>query len=62
MSLRLPAVRETASGVPRPQAIQVVLGAWNPALHAKGRALEELRWRLVAVTRRAATDDLDAAA
>lgn len=31
-----------------------------PELHAKERTLEQLRWRLAAVARRAATDDLAA--
>jgi hypothetical protein len=34
----------------------------TPELHARERTLEQLRWRLAAVARRAATDDLDAAA
>ena len=34
----------------------------NPELRAKERALEQLRWRLAAVARRSASDDLDAAA
>ena len=34
----------------------------NPELRAKERALEQLRWRLAAVARRSAGDDLDAAA
>jgi hypothetical protein len=36
--------------------------AGTPELHAKQRTLEQLRWRLAAVARRTATDDLDAAA
>lgn len=34
----------------------------GPELHAKEHALEQLRWRLATVARRAATDDLGAAA
>ena len=34
----------------------------NPELRVKERALEELRWRLAAVARRSASDDLHAAA
>jgi hypothetical protein len=34
----------------------------TPELAAKERALEQLRWRMAAVARRAATDDLGAAA
>ena len=34
----------------------------DPAVRAKERALVELRWRLAAVARRAATDDLQPAA
>jgi hypothetical protein len=34
----------------------------DPAVRAKERALDELRWRLAAVARRAATDDLQPAA
>ena len=34
----------------------------SPELHAKERTLEQLRWRLAAVARRSASDDLDAAA
>jgi hypothetical protein len=34
----------------------------TPELHTKERTLEQLRWRLAATARRAATDDLDAAA
>ena len=34
----------------------------TPELRAKERALEQLRWRLAAVARRSASDDLDAAA
>jgi hypothetical protein len=34
----------------------------TPDLHAKERTLEQLRWRLATVARRAARDDLDAAA
>jgi hypothetical protein len=34
----------------------------TPELHAKERGLEQLRWRLAAVARRATSDDLDAAA
>lgn len=33
-----------------------------PELAARERTLEQLRWRLAAVARRTATDDLDAAA
>jgi hypothetical protein len=33
-----------------------------PELHAKEQTLEQLRWRLAVVARRAATDDLGAAA
>jgi hypothetical protein len=33
-----------------------------PGLDAKERTLDQLRWRLANVARRAATDDLDAAA
>lgn len=33
-----------------------------PELDAKERTLDQLRWRLATVARRAATDDLDAAA
>lgn len=36
--------------------------AGAPELHAKERTLEQLRWRLATVARRAATNDLDAAA
>jgi hypothetical protein len=34
----------------------------TPELRAKERTLEQLRWRLAAVARRTASDDLDAAA
>jgi len=34
----------------------------SPELHARERTLEQLRWRLAAVARRSASDDLDAAA
>ena len=34
----------------------------NPELEAKERTLDQLLWRLAAVARRTATDDLDAAA
>ena len=34
----------------------------TPELRVKERTLEQLRWRLAAVARRAASDDLDAAA
>jgi hypothetical protein len=34
----------------------------TPELHARERTLEQLRWRLAAVARRSATDDLSAAA
>jgi hypothetical protein len=34
----------------------------NPQLRAKERTLEQLHWRLAAVARRSARDDLDAAA
>jgi hypothetical protein len=34
----------------------------TPAIQAKERRLEQLRWRLAAVARRSASDDLDAAA
>ncbi|HZB86774.1 MAG TPA: hypothetical protein VE289_09455 [Gaiellaceae bacterium] len=34
----------------------------NAELRAKERTLEQLRWRLAAVARRAATNDVDAAA
>ena len=34
----------------------------TPEIQAKERRLEQLRWRLAAVARRSASDDLDAAA
>ena len=34
----------------------------TPEIQAKERRLEQLRWRLAAAARRAASDDLDAAA
>lgn len=34
----------------------------SPEIQAKERTLEQLRWRLAAVARRTASDDLDAAA
>ncbi len=34
----------------------------TPELRAKERTLQQLRWRLAAVARRTASDDLDAAA
>jgi hypothetical protein len=34
----------------------------SPAVDAKGRRLDQLRWRLAAIARRAATDDLGNAA
>ena len=34
----------------------------TPKIQAKERRLEQLRWRLVSVARRSASDDLDAAA
>jgi hypothetical protein len=34
----------------------------TPELHARERTLEQLRWRLAAAARRAATGELDAAA
>ena len=34
----------------------------TPELHARERTLEQLRWRLAAVARRSATEDLSAAA
>jgi hypothetical protein len=37
-------------------------GGGTSELHAKERTLEQLRWRLAAVARRAATDHLGAAA
>ena len=43
------------------QELRKQLGT-NPELEAKERTLDQLLWRLAAVARRTATDDLDAAA
>ena len=60
--------REVVRLVRRIQALSLVLeelrrrAGGSPELHARERTLEQLRWRLAAVARRSASDDLDAAA
>jgi hypothetical protein len=60
--------REAARLVRRIQALLLELEESRrreertPELRAKERRLEQLRWRLAAVARRSASDDLDAAA
>ncbi len=60
--------RELAGLIRRIQALTLELaelrqhGGAAPGLRAKERTLDQLRWRLANVARRAATDDLGAAA
>ena len=60
--------RELVRLVRRIQALTLELhelrqrGGGTPELRAKERTLEQLRWRLAAVARRVAADDLGAAA